>query len=331
MPSTDAAMPGRGAFRPLYVLALVSIVAALAAAGCGSASSGPARAPQTTDLVVAAVPGEGSAGLYVAQDQGLFRRAGLKVTIEAVTSSSTVIPLMVHGQVQVAAGQYTSYVAAQAAGIVTMRILAAGYSLGPGVQDVMVGPRSPVRAPALLRGAVIAVNVVNSETTDLLYNALAAYDISPSQVRVAAIPFPAMPAALAAHRVSAIYEIEPYATEAGQRYGDQDLLDIDTGANQDFPVSGYASLAAWADQHPRAAAAFTRAIEQGNILATTNLTMREHAFETSLHISSQVADVMATGIFPAGINPAVLQRVPDLMLEYGQLTKPLSITALTGR
>lgn len=37
---------------------------------------------------------------------------------------------------------------------------------------------------------------------------------------------------------------------------------------------------------------------------------------------------MATGTFPTAINTASLQRVPDLMLRYGQLTKPFPITTL---
>lgn len=325
-------MPGHRRYRSLSALTVpVAISAAMAVAGCGSAVTDSGRSPQVTDVVVAAVPGEGSAGLYVAQDQGLFTRAGLHVAIKAVSSSGTVIPAMLRGQVTIASGQYTSYVAADAAGVARMKILAAGYSLGPGVQEIMVSAGSPVRSPAQLKGATIAVNAVNSETTDLLYTALASYGIIPSQVGVVAIPFPAMPAALAAHRVTAIYEIQPYVTEAGQQHGDQELLDIDSGAAAGFPISGYAALASWATHNPAAARAFTRAIEQGNALAATNLKILQHAFETSLHISPLVADVMAAGVFPVSIDPTALQRVPDLMLTYGQLRKPFAITALTGR
>ncbi len=66
--------------------------------------------------MVAAVAAEGAAGLYIAADDGLFAKAGLHVTIQTVTSSSTVIPAMLHGSVDVASGQYTSYIAADAAG-----------------------------------------------------------------------------------------------------------------------------------------------------------------------------------------------------------------------
>jgi NitT/TauT family transport system substrate-binding protein len=331
MPMSAAAVPGRHRTSRVRAARIIpaALSAAMLAAGCAtSTTAGPGGSAELTSVVVAAVPGEGSAGLYIAADQGLFTKAGLKVTIEPVTSAATVIPAMLRGQVQIAAGQYTTYVAAQASGVARMRLLAAGYSLGPNVQQIMITARSPVRSPAQLNGATIAVNALNSETTDLLYTALAPYSITPRQVHVVAIPFPAMPAALTAHRVTAIYEIEPYATQASQQHGDAELLDIDTAAAQNFPISGYASLSAWAQTHPRPAAAFTRAIEQGNRIASTSLTALQQALETSLHLTPQVADVMATGTFPTAINTALLQRVPDLMLRYGQLPRPFSITTL---
>lgn len=326
MPALGMAVPGRR----ITARVIPAVLAAALAAGCGTTSSAvPAAQAALTSLVVGAVPGEGSAGLYIAADRGLFTKAGLSLVIEPVASAATVIPAMLRGQVQVAAGQYTTYVAAQATGVARMRLLAAGYSLGPHVQQVMIGAHSPIGSPAQLKGATIAVNALNSETTDLLYTALAPYGITPAQVHVVAIPFPAMPAALADHRVTAMYEIEPYATQASQQYGDAELLDIDTGAAQNFPISGYASLASWATGHQRAARAFTQAIQQGNKLASTSLADLQHAFETSLRLTPQVADVMATGTFPVSINPVVLQRVPDLMLRYGQLSKPFAITGLT--
>jgi NitT/TauT family transport system substrate-binding protein len=240
MPKSPAAVPVRRMTARIIPAALAT---AMLGAGCGTSSSTvPAASPGLTSVVVAAVPGEGSAGLYIAADQGLFAKNGLKVRIEPVTSAATVIPAMLKGQVQVAAGQYSTYVAAQAAGVAQMRVLAAGYSLGPHVQQVMVNAHSPIGSPTQLRRATITVNALNSETTDLLYTALAPYGITPAQVHVVAIPFPAMAVALAAHRISAMYEIEPYATQASQQHGDAGLLDIDSGAAQNFPISGYASL-----------------------------------------------------------------------------------------
>jgi NitT/TauT family transport system substrate-binding protein len=65
---------------------------------------------------------------------------------------------MLHDSVDVLSGQYQTYISVTAAGIAKMRIIAAGYALGPDVQEIMIAPKSPIRSPAQLKGKLIAVN-----------------------------------------------------------------------------------------------------------------------------------------------------------------------------
>ncbi|MGH3286182.1 MAG: ABC transporter substrate-binding protein, partial [Streptosporangiaceae bacterium] len=269
-------------------------------------------------------------GLYIAQDHGLFQKAGLHVTIKSTENPTADIPALLHGSVDVLSGQYTTYIAATAAGVAKMRILAAGYALGPRVQEIMTPPHSRLATPGQLRGKTIAVNAVDSVTTDLLYTALAPYRIAPGQVHVVAIPFPVMPAALEAGRVDAIYEVEPYVSEAAERYGDNDLADIDSGASANFPVNGYGAPASWAARYPRTARAFTTAVEQGNRIAATDPAVLQRTLERQLHLNANVVDVMATGAFPIDLDPVQIQRDADLMLRYGQLSGPFNVTQITG-
>jgi NitT/TauT family transport system substrate-binding protein len=308
------------------------IGASLALAACGSSAGGSSHpaGPEKTDLTVAAVPGEGCAAVFVAQQQGLFAKQGLHVKIEPVVSSSTVIPSMLHGSVDVACGQYTSYIAADVAGIAKMHILAAGYALGPHVQEVIVPAHTSVRSLADLKGKTVAVNVPNSETTDLLYTALSAYGITPAQVHVVPMPFPAMLAALAAKRVDAAYEIQPYVTEGQKTQGVQELADIDSGPSQNFPIAGFGVLSSWAAKYPHTAAAFAQAIEQANATSTTNLAVLQHALSGALHLSAAITDAMPTGNFPTRIDTVQLQRVADLMLQYGQLKSSFQVKTLVG-
>jgi NitT/TauT family transport system substrate-binding protein len=326
MPFPAAVVPGRCRLYRVFPAA----IAATVLAGCGSQAARPADGPEQTNIVVAAVPAEGAAGLFIAQEQGLFAKAGLHVTITATENPPADIPAMLHGTVDVLSGQYTTYIAADAAGAARMRILAAGYALGPHVQEIMTGPRSLIKSPAQLKGKTIAVNAPDSVTTDLLYTALSPYGITPAQVHVAVIAFPVMGAALAAGRVDAIYEVEPYVTEAAEKYGDTELADIDAGASQDFPVNGYGALASWVAAHPRAARAFAHAIEQGNAIAATDITARQRAVQTALHLSPQVVAVMAAGRFPTALDPVQIQRAADLMLRYGQLRRPFAVASITG-
>jgi NitT/TauT family transport system substrate-binding protein len=313
------------ALRAVLLTALVA-----AAAGCGgqAGAAGPAR-PEKSSVVVAAVPGEGAAGLYIAQAEGLFRRAGLNVRI-APTSQAALVRSVVNGDADVASGPYNDYIAADAAGPARIRILAAGYSLGTRAQEIMVAPHSSITTVNGLRGATIAVDSVNGQTTDLLYAALTGYGITPSEVRVVSAPFTDMPHELAAGRVDAIYEIEPYVTEAAEQYGDLELADIDAGAAQGLPLSGYGVLASWAARHPRTTSAFAAAIRQANTIAATSPAALETALNAALHLTPIVTAVMATGTFPTVTFATQLQRVANLMLRYGQLKRPFSVQSITG-
>jgi len=261
---------------------------------------------------------------------GLFTRAGLHLTIKPVVSAGAVIPAMLHGRVDVAGGAYVSYIAADAAGTAKMRILAAGFALGPHVNEIIALPKAHIQSPAELKGKTIAINQLGSVGNDLTYRALAPYGITPAQVHLVAMPFPAMPAALAAGKIDAAYETEPFVTEAVRKYGALAVADMDSGAAQDFPLTGYAAIASWAARYPRTVAAFTRAIEQGNAIAATNLAVLQHVLSTSLHLSPDITGVMATGTFPTSASPAQIQRAADLMLQYGQLREPFSVKSLMG-
>jgi NitT/TauT family transport system substrate-binding protein len=232
--------------------------------------------------------------------------------------------------VDVDGGGYVTYILAQAKGIAKIRVLAAGFALGPHVNEIIALSKANIQSPADLRGKTIAVNQLGSVASDLTYTALAPYGITPGQVHLVAMPFPAMPGALAAGKIDAAYETEPFVTEAVKTYGVQAVTDLDGGATQDFPLTGYAVLDSWAARYPRTAAAFTRAIERGNAIAATDLAVLQQVLSASLHLSPNITGVMATGTFPTSANPVQIQRAADLMLHYGQLKEPFNVNALMG-
>jgi NitT/TauT family transport system substrate-binding protein len=303
------------------------------AAGCGSAAAGAgagAAPPEKPDLTVAVVATEAVAGLYIAQDQGLFRKAGLHVVVKTITSATSTLPVLVHGGVDVVGAQISTFIQAQAAGVDQFRVLATANSLGPRQEAIVVPPHSPITSPAQLRGATIAVNAVGGIDQILAEVSLRSYQIGPSQVHYVAVPFQGMGAALAANRVDAAYLSEPYLTEAEQRQGTNPLLDPDNGPAQNLPIAAYVATRAWAREYPRTAAAFARAVDEGNELAETSPSILQKAMKEQLGIPPIVAAVMATGTFPDSVNPTQLQRVADVMQEYGALRQPFSVRGMLG-
>ena len=314
--------------RPRRRHALAAALVITVTAGCGSATASTGAGPETPNVSVAVVATESVAGLYIAQNQGYFHKLGLHVTVKTVTSASEALPALLHGSVDVVAGQYTTFIQAQAAGTGQFRVLAPGWNLGPHVEELLVPKQSPIFTVPQLRGQTIAVNAIGGIDQIITDSLLRGYDIQPGQVHFVAIPFQAMGAALAAHRVDAAYLSEPYITEAEQQHGAQVLFDADTGATQGLPVAGYTALKSWALRYPRTAAAFAHAIDEGNAQVTLNPGVFQKAMEDQLHLTKLVADVMAPGTFPIGINAISLQRVANILFEYGALKKQFNVSGM---
>jgi NitT/TauT family transport system substrate-binding protein len=311
-------------------LAVAAAGVALTLAACGSSGGGAKASSESQTVTVAAVPSEGAAGLYIAEEKGMFAKAGLNVKVTPAVASTAVIPAMLHGNVDVDYGAYTAYIGATAAGVAKLRVVAPGFSLGPHVQEIIVTSKSHIKSLAQLKGKTIAINVLAGVEADLLYNALAAYGITPTQVHLVAVPFPLMSKTLASGHVDAILANEPFVTETVQEDKVQELADIDAGPNLNFDISGYGVLASWAQKNPHAAAVFTKVVEQGNAIAATHRKVLQQAMGKELRLSPDITGVMATGTFPTNVNAVQLQRVASLMLKYGQLKKAFDVKTIIG-
>jgi ABC-type nitrate/sulfonate/bicarbonate transport system permease component len=60
------------------------------------------------------------------------------------------------------------------------------------VNEILAPATGSVHSLAGLKGKTIAVNILNSEGADLIYSSLKAHGITAAQVRLVAMPFPAM-------------------------------------------------------------------------------------------------------------------------------------------
>jgi len=305
---------------------LIAAMIMVLAAGCATAHSGALTSALTTpeepDITVAAIPATDLAGLYLAQDDGLFAQQGLHVTIEKITSSQAIIADQLKGQVDISSGSYVAYLAAQAAGA-RFRILAEASTLRPGTRALVTTADSPIKTTAALAGAKIGVNGTNSIGTLLISMVLQEHGISPK--RVDFVPdqkgFPAMPGQLQDGAWGAAFLAEPYITVAGEDYGDPELADLDQGGTLNFPVDGYVATLAWAEKYPKTAAAFVRAIEEGQALANSEAAVVQAAVGKFDQLPPEVTALIALPGFPTGpVAETQIQRVAVAMLQFGLLS-----------
>lgn len=301
---------------------LIAVAIVVLAAGCGNAAATAASAkPEEPDITVAAIPAADLAGLYIAQDKGLFARQGLHVTIRQIPSSQAVIADQLKGQVDISAGSFIPYISAQAAGA-RFRILAEASTLAPNTRALIITGTSPVTAIARLAGKKIGVNGTNSIGTLLVSMLLFAHGISPRKVTFVTDPggFPTMPRQLQDGDWDAAFLAEPYITAAGEDYGEQVLADLDQGAAFNLPIDGYLATQAWTQQHPKTEAAFTRAIEQGQVIANSDASAVQAAMAQYDNLPPQITAAIALTGYPVGpVVEASIQRVAKAMLEFGIL------------
>lgn len=330
-------MPGGAIMNTGHVRAAALAAAVIMMlAGCAAAHSDAGLAALTksgeSNITVAAIPSADLAGLYIAQDEGLFARQGLHVTITTIASTKAVIASQLNGQVDIGAGSYVGYVAAQAAGA-RFRILAEASTLRPHTRVLLTTAGSRITTLAGLVGKKIAVNGTGSIGTLLISALLAENGIAPAKVRFVTDKqgFPDMAGQLQRGHWDAAFLAEPYASKAEEDYGQVELADLDQGATLNFPIAGYVATQAWARQHPQAAAAFVRAIEEGQALAEDNPSAARVSVGKSDHLPGEVTAVMALPDFPVGpVDEQRMQRTADAMLQFGLLARQYAAEVRQG-
>lgn len=323
------------------VLAPITAILMIALAGCGGAlggtSSAASGALEQTTLNVAVVPAVDSGGFFVALHRGLFKKQGLTINYTPATSSDTVINQQVAGKYDITGGNYVSYIQHYVQDHQQLEIIAEGSVMQQGSQAIYTLPTSKIKNLAELKGQLLGINAPHNINYLLAASVLTENGVTLGNVQFPAhpIPFPIMAAQLAAHKIAAAAMPEPFATAAEQQYGAVKLADLNQGATEEFPIQGYVTTRAWATANPDTLKAFVTALEQGQEIADTSRPAIEQAMESlngpmNGQIPPIVAAVMALNNYPIGIDKARLQRVPDVMLQFGLLHTRFDISKLLG-
>jgi NitT/TauT family transport system substrate-binding protein len=330
-------------FRAACAAAAVAALAAGCSSGGGSTAAGsntmsslsigPA---EKTTLNVGVVPAMDSAGFFIALHQGLFAREGLTINYTPAVSSDTVIGSQLKGQLDITGGNYVSYIQAVADKHDPLEVVAEGSVMQQGAQVIFTMPRSNIKTLKDLQGKVLGVNAPQNIDYLLDVSVLTENGISQNSVKFPAqpIPFPNMAGELSSGKIGAATMPEPFASIAEQQLGAVTLADLNQGATQEFPIEGYVVTKAWAQANPNTLKRFLAALEQGQEIADTNRAAVEQAFETIKggapdgQVPSSIAAVMALDTYPIGVDQARLQRVADVMHQFGLLPNRFDVGSM---
>ena len=300
-------------------------------------------APETTTVTVGAVPAMDSAGFFVAYNEGLFAREGLKIVYTPAVSSETAVAQQLAGKLDISAGNYVSYIEEAAQKHAAIEIISEGSVMAQGAQTILTMPSSHITSLSQLKGKLVGVNAPGNIDYLLDVSVLKENGINPKAVEFpttkdkasaaygGAIPFPLMGGDLAHGELAAATLPEPFASVAEQTIGAVPLTDLNQGATTDFPIEGYVVTKAWAQANPNTLDRFLAALSAGQEIADTNRSEVEKAFEDlkgapNGQVPPDIAAVMALDTYPIGIDQTRLQRVANVMFQFGLLSSAYNVS-----
>lgn len=324
-----------------YMIAVAGAAGVTSAAGCAATYTAPS-APEQATITVDSVPAADEGGLYIAAADGFFKQQGLTVHIKPVTGGEEAIPDLQSGKAQLVGGNYVSFVLAQIAGHADgrpadFRVVAPASDMQPNTESLYVLPGSAYKTVASLarNHATVGINTPRNVGQVMLGNLMQdnGYRLGAVRQVTPSGGFPALVSMLKRGQVDAAWLPQPFATQAQQQYGAIQLADLDQGAVQNLPFTGYIGAGSWVRAHPDTVAAFIRALDKAQRLADTDREALEQAMERYTHLPPIVADTMPYDSYPLSMAQAQIQRVSDAMYEFGLtpgLRQPYRMTSMTA-
>ncbi|MGW0809942.1 ABC transporter substrate-binding protein [Nonomuraea sp. NPDC002799] len=320
-------MESGSAFRAFTAFMVTAVLAGCSGGGAPGDPPGPPGGLEKTTLTIGVTPTPSSAVVFIADRKGFFKAEGLTVKTEIIQAPQAVMPKILNGGLDIFKGSYVSLINIQDSGAATLKILSDTLQAAPGIAGVVVRKDSPLQTPQDLKGKTIAVNSLNNLGTVSMSAHLKIHEVTPKQVKFVAIDFQAQLAALTSEQVDAAWMVEPFLS-AAQQAGARLLLDTNTGPTDALPIDGWAATQEWVAQHPNTAAAFQRAVAKAQRLAATDRAELAEVVPLYTQTPKQVVMTMAMGTFPTSLNAKRIQRVADLMFEFGYLKSQVDVASM---
>ncbi|WP_159447689.1 ABC transporter substrate-binding protein [Streptoalloteichus hindustanus] len=289
----------------------------------GSTNTGPGaagdRGLERDKVVVGALPVADVAPLHLARERGYFSAAGLEVEIRPVPSGPEAVTLLLGGGIDIAFSTYPPFYTATAKGTGKLRIVAEALAAKAGTAVLMAAPNSPVRQPGDLTGRKVAVTSTGSISDVSVMAAARMHGVDPASISFVPMPFPNMETAMQQGSVDAALLAEPFVTKASKNIGAREVFDTATGPTAGLPLSGYGARADFVDRNPKVVAAFQRALARAQAEAEADRSLVEAQLQKFAGIDGETARLMKLGSYPTSLEPSRLQRVPNLLFEFGVL------------
>lgn len=304
--------------------AVVLAASALALSACGGGNTTPAAGggtggPEKTDLSVGVFTSLNALPLYMAIDNGIFEKHGLKVTPKTIQNPSAGIPQIVGNQMDFSLSDMVVPVVAKSQSVPVQLVAPGAVGAVPEGQKsravIYVAANSPVKTVKDLENVKFGVPQINSQVWLDVRSTTDAAGGDSSKMEFVEVPNTI--AALKAGNVQAVTASEPQATLYAN---DPALKELTRYTPAEGRTSyGYLVTQQFAGQNPGTVKAFNDAILEANKLANAD---REKSVESALKVLSQASpEVVKAANYPIydekPFDAAGIQAAIDRVVKYG--------------
>lgn len=304
--------------------------------GCGLLGGQPPPASptigalETGRITVAVLPTVEIAPLMLAIEEGWFADAGLDVQVEIAGSGPTTIAGVIGGDYDIAYSSFVPFIAAQAKQVADLRIVTDNSYAAPNTAMVVTPPDSTLTSVLQLEGKRIAVPGPNTSADLMVKSAMDVNNLDHTTVAWIPLPFPDMAAALQRGDIDAAMMVEPFITTAAMSIGAVALLDLSSGPTSELPFTGYGATAEFVREHPNTIAVFQQVMRRAAEAAHGRARV-EALLPKIVTIDQATARLVNLPGFRSTLDAERIQRVADLMLEFGVLDAHLDVAPMLLR
>lgn len=305
------------------------MLAASALTACGGSDKKSSGGLEKTNLTVATLPTPDAATLYLAIQKGYFKAEGLNVKPSILGNGADIVNRVVSGNADFADSGYIPIILAASNGV-KLRVVVDAYQGRSKLYPIMTLPSSGIHDAKGLAGKKIGIINTKGFPALLTQSALQGAGLKVSDVKYVEVQLPAMAGALKNHSIDAAFMSDPWVSQLEQQLGARQVVDTMSGPTADLAVGGYIASQRFAQKNPKTVAAFQRAMAKAQADAQDRNQISQVLPTFIKGLSPQTAQTINLGSYPVSLNKTRLQRVADLMTQYGQLKQHYDVQPLLG-